>query len=59
MHRDAGEWRHGGGIDPSAISRGGNGDGGAFHNSIIDNLNGLSTWNNFIAAIRAPRKFRM
>ena len=33
----------------------------AFHNSITGNFHGLSRsiWNKFIAAIRAPRKFRM
>ena len=39
MHRDAGEWRHGGGIVPSALSKGGQGGQKCLsHNSIIGNF---------------------
>jgi len=30
MHRDGGEWRHGGSIAPSALSKECNGGGGSF-----------------------------
>jgi len=30
MHRNAGEWRHGGAIAPFALSNGGSGGGGVF-----------------------------
>jgi len=30
MHRDAKEWRHGRSVDPSPLSKGGKGGGGAF-----------------------------
>jgi len=39
MQRDAGEWRHGGDIVPSALSKGGQqGQRCLSHNSIIDTL---------------------
>ena len=51
-------WR---GYCPSALSKGSNRGGGAFSYQYHWKFHGLSrsTWNKFIAAIRAPTKFRM
>jgi len=38
MHRDAGGWRHGGGIAPLPVQKGATGAEVPFHNSIIDNF---------------------
>ena len=61
MHRYAGEWRHGGAIALLPFQKGCNGGGGAFSQQHHRYFYGLlrSTWNKFIAAIRAPRQFRM
>jgi len=43
---------------PLPLLKGGNGGGGAFSSHVVSCLS-RSIWNKFIAAIHAPRKFRM
>jgi len=38
MHRDAGEWRHGGSIAPQPFKKGATGAEVLFHNSTIGNF---------------------
>ena len=62
MHRDAGEWKHGGGIVPSALSKGEQrGRRCLSHNGIMGNVMVYQDRleSNFIAAIRETRKFRI
>jgi len=63
IHSHAGEWRHGGGIVPSALSKSGQRGRRCLFKTVsqVYQFHDLSrwTWNKFIAAIRPPRKFRM
>jgi len=58
--RVAGEVRYDGGINPRPFQKGATGAEVPFHNSIIGKfiVYSRSTCNKFVAAIRAPRKFR-
>ena len=60
-HKDAGEWRHDGGIALLHFQKGDNGGGGAFSQQHHRYFHGWtrSTWNKFVAAVRTPRKLRM